>query len=254
MHDPLVVAFEIHRPWPQRSDWGGAPEERWRFKLHHDCNHNCEHEPFTRDPFPWWKPSSWSAFWTVAGQRFYFPPVVTVWHREPGGRDCGEVCPHYVRWQDKNGKWQSKVMHGWRWHVHHWHIQVHPIQHLRRWALTRCSWCGGRSVKGDYVNCSHSWDGERGPWWKGEPGLLHGDCSSVEHAHRMCLCGDPILDHDGYGNCARCGKFRGYGAEPDAADRLLAALPHGSRIPTELSPRLEQMWDERRQRREETSP
>lgn len=250
MHDPLVVAFEIRRPWPGRSDWGKPPKERWRFKLHHDCGSHCEHAPFDRDPFPWWKPSSWSPFWTVAGRRWYFPSLITIWHREPGGRDSGEVCPHYVRWRDPNGKWQSKVVRRWKWHVHHWKIQVPPLQHLRRRALTRCAWCGGRSRKGDYVNVSHSWDGERGPWWKGELGLYHSDCSSVHSAHRLCMCPDPLLRYSDYGQCALCGRFRSYGKTPDEADRVLAALPAGSRIPAELRPRLEALWKERRERRE----
>lgn len=31
-----------------------------------------------------------------------------------------------------------------KWHVHHWSIQIHPLQKLKRWLFARCSKCGGR--------------------------------------------------------------------------------------------------------------
>lgn len=224
MHDPLVVAFEIRRPWPRRDSWKPKDGPRWKVS---------------------------GAFWTLAGRRYYFPSLITVWHREPGGHDSGEVCKHYVRRQDPvTGKWSTTFLHGWKWHVHHWEIQVGPLQALRRWALTRCEWCRGRDRKGDYVNCSLSWDGPRGRWWQGEPGLYHADCSSVYGAHRLCMCADPLLRYGDYGQCAFCGRFRSYGGVPDEADRLLAALPEGSRIPADLQPRLDALWAERRKRRE----
>lgn len=163
---------------------------------------------------------------TGTGHRWRWPPVITVWHREPGGHDFGTVC-HPRDW--------------WR-HLHHWRLQIHPLQHLRRWTLTRCAWCGGRSRKGDQVNFSSSWDGPSGRWWQGEPGLRHHDCDTTWRASRKCLCQDPVLP-DGYGQCARCSKYRTWGADVSEADRLLAALPLGSRIPAEMRPRLEGIWD-----------
>lgn len=230
MHDPDVVAFAVRRPWPRRDSFR-APTAGRR-----------------------WKATFRSPFWTVAGRGLYFPPIITVWHHEPGGRDSGQVCKHYARTQDpQTGKWSSEIKHGWRWHVHHWRIQIHPLQRLRRRVLTRCAWCSGRDHKRDYVNVSHQWDGPSGRWWRGEPALFHGDCSSVASAHRLCLCADPLLRYDGWGQCAVCGKYRSYGQVPDGADRLLAALPEGSRIPPEMRPRLETLWSERRARREAAS-
>ncbi|MGI5247791.1 hypothetical protein [Dactylosporangium sp. CA-139066] len=206
MHDPDVVAFDIRRPWPKRSRTYDAKPGQPRWKVGH-------------------------AFWTVAGRGLYWPTLITVWHREPGGKDSGEICKHYVRWRGDDGKWQSKILHGWRFHIHHWRIQVHPLQTLRRWALTRCSWCGGQSRKGDHVNISHQWDGPRGPWWRGEPGLFHRDCSSIERAHRTCLCADPLLTHGSYGRCAMCGKGSSFGRTElqIAQARVLAAVPAGQR-------------------------
>lgn len=149
-------------------------------------------------------------FVTFAGRRFYFPGIITVWHHEPGGKDSGEVCKHWRT--NRDGK--RVPDRSWRWHVHHWHIQVRPLQALRRWALTRCAWCGGPSRKGDAVNVSHSWDGPRGRWWQGEPGLYHHWCSSAKTAWNTCTCDQPDLGSHlsgqprDYGPCTRCGRFR----------------------------------------------
>jgi hypothetical protein len=189
MHDPLVVAFQMRRPWPRRS---------------------------------------------LAGRRrWYWPPIVTVWHREPRGRDSGEVCRHY-RHDTDTGK--TTILHGWRWHVHHWRIQIHAVQELRRRLLTRCAWCGGPHRKADPVNISHQWDGPRGPWWRGERGLYHWECSSIQHAHAMCVCDDPLTAYDGHGRCALCGKSRSYGQSQRHVDRarIVARTPTGQRMPDDV--------------------
>lgn len=256
MHDPLTVAFEIRRPWPRRDRSQDSirpcrpdkPFPRWRFKLHHDCaacNPDERAEHAGKRIFPWYRPSSWTPFWTVAGRGFYWPALITIWHSEPKGRDSGEVCRHYTRTQNAAGKWTSKIHHGWRWHVHHWRIQVLPLQSLRRWALTRCTWCGGKSRKGDRVNISHSWDGPRGHWWQGQPGLYHHDCSSIATAHRTCLCAAPITEHEKYGRCARCDRFRPYGRQPTAMDLLLSDIPAGQRDPAVYAT-VSRMWESAR--------
>lgn len=220
MHDPLVVAFEIRRPWPRR-----------------------EKHPLTRHTGRW---EIQGAFWTLAGLHLYWPSLITVWHVEPRGHDSGTVCPHFRRYRDEDAEWQTKVLHGWRWHVHHWRIQVHPLQELRRRLLTRCAWCGGRSTKANPVNVSHQWNGPRGKWWQGAPGLYHHGCSSIEYAHRLCLCDDPGLSSGDYGQCAFCGKFRGWRKVPDAADRLLAAVAPGTPMTSELRAQVEPLWAARR--------
>lgn len=194
MHDPLVVAFEIRRPWPKCS------------------------RPRNGDGTP--APPSW-----------YWPSIITVWHHEPGGHDSGEICKHYRRDPVGDGEHRITVTNAWRFHVHHWRIQVHALQTLRRRVLTRCAWCGGRSSKHDPVNVSHSWDGPRGHWWRGEPGLFHGDCSGIQAAHETCVCEDPILEHDGYGCCARCAKYRAFGSTEERLERArrLQAIPAGAR-------------------------
>jgi ribosomal protein S14 len=191
MHDPLTVAFEIRRPWPETADWrtkqAARDGIRWRFN---------------------------SPFWVLAGRGLYFPSLITIWHRDPSGYDH-TTC----------------TRRGWKFHVHHWRLQVHPFQHLRRRLLTRCAWCGGRSAKGDSVCVSHTWDGPRARWWRGEPGLFHADCSAIKSAHSTCACETPALDSRNYGRCAVCGRFRpiSFTDANLARVRELQSVPQGGR-------------------------
>ncbi|MGW0578599.1 hypothetical protein ACWD25_22120 [Streptomyces sp. NPDC002920] len=230
MHDPLTVAFEIRRPWPERSTLPAAGDKavRWRIRLHHDCGTWCADDPAHREgAFPWWKPSSYSAFWRLNGRDYYFPSLITVWHREPGGRDGLTVCGKRV--QRRDDMWRFR--RSWRWHVHHWKLQFRTYQRLRRRFLTRCAWCGGRDRKGDRVNISHRWDGPRSRWWQGEKGLFHHDCSSIKSAHSTCVCVRPVFDSGIYGRCARCTLFRPFGFTDAnlARARELHTVPPGER-------------------------
>jgi hypothetical protein len=190
---------------------------------------------------------SWSPFWNVAGVEYYWPSFITVWHVDPSGFDSNEDCPY-------SGNWQ--------WHVHHWKIQIHPLQQFRRWALTRCEWCGGRSRKGDYVNISHQWDREKGPWWKGERGLFHSDCSSISSAHNQCAChldlGGPWennLSGCPYGLCGTCGKHRGWQSEHtprDDMNRLMQTIPVGGRDAV-ITAEVSRVWRNHRSSMKESS-
>lgn len=140
MHDPLTVAFEIRRPWPSPDSYRTKQAARTGER---------------------WRVGG--PFWVLAGRGLYWPALITVWHRDPSGYD--DTTCRRTRW---------------RLHVHHWRIQVPPLQQLRRRLLTRCARCGGRSVKGNPVNISHQWDGPRGRWWQGEPGLFHHGCSATQ--------------------------------------------------------------------------
>lgn len=62
----------------------------------------------------------------------YHPALVTVWHVDPHG-DRG-----YPR-GNPNDKRRL-----WRFHLHHWQVQIHPWQDFKRWAFERCAYCGLR--------------------------------------------------------------------------------------------------------------
>lgn len=222
MHDPMIVAFEIRRPWPQRSSMRRANTKRWSVGS--------------------------SPFWILAGREYYWPGLITVWHVDPSGYEAFHDCP-------RSSKWQL--------HIHHWKVQVHPLQHFRRWALTRCEWCKGKSRKGDVVNHSQQWDNEKSPWWKGERGLFHSECSSISSAHRQCACdeatGGPWEDElsgYAYGNCATCGKFRGWqphdsrGNPRDAVNRLLQTIPAGHRDEAKMEA-VRGMWRDYRENQDQ---
>jgi hypothetical protein len=214
MHDPMTVAFEIRRPWPQRRQGRRLSEKRWKIGR--------------------------SPFWIIAGTEYYWPGLITVWHVDPSGFDSNEDCPYSGRWQ---------------WHVHHWRLQIHPLQHFRRWALTRCEWCTGKSRKGDAVNISQEWHRDKGKWWSGERGLFHQDCSSISSAHKQCVCrldeGGPwesTLSGCPYGPCATCGKYRGWQKDTtprDEANRILQTIPKGQRDSAKTAA-VSKLWREHR--------
>lgn len=54
-----------------------------------------------------------------------------------------------------------------RWHIHHWRIQVHPLQQVWNWLFTRCSKCGGR----------FHWNETRYVAWSGNA-VWHDRCQS----------------------------------------------------------------------------
>lgn len=191
MHDPLTVAFGIRRPWPKSVGYRTRQA--------------------ARDGVRWRLGAPYAV---LAGRGLYFPSLITVWHRDPSGYD-DTTCRRKR----------------WRLHVHHWRLQIHPFQQWRRRLLTRCTWCGGRSVKGDAVNHSHSWDGPRARWWQGERGLFHADCSAIKQAHSTCVCARPVLDSGIYGHCARCDRFRPFGFTDAnlARTRELQSVPQGGR-------------------------
>lgn len=191
MHDPMTVAFEIRRPWPRRD------------------THRTEQAVRTSER---WKIGG--AFWVLAGRAVYWPCLITIWHRDPSGYD--DTTCRGMRWQ---------------WHIHHWKIQIAPLQQLRRRLLTRCTWCKGRHTKKDPINVSHQWDRARGRWWQGETGLFHRDCSMIQSAHNTCVCLDPSLQHRDHGRCSSCGRARSFGMTAGVLDRKreLARIPHGHR-------------------------
>lgn len=62
-----------------------------------------------------------------------------------------------------------------RWHVHHWRLQVHPIQDFKRWAWSRCAGCGKRFRWG-YAPVTGQWDSDGPRWFRGETGKYHHEC------------------------------------------------------------------------------
>lgn len=54
-------------------------------------------------------------------------------------------------------RWDQKWWRHPRWHIHHWQIQIHPVQKIWNWLTRRCCKCGKRFK---YNECPiGSWDG-----------------------------------------------------------------------------------------------
>lgn len=131
MHDPMVVAFEVPAPIPCRKKWRDARsgQPRWTPGRRRRTNEENLGEPVYR----WYRPAGWEP--KLAGRAFGLRTFATVWHVEPGGHDSGEVCKHWI---------DGKHSNAWRWHVHHWSIQVIPYRRVRNWLFQRCGECGRR--------------------------------------------------------------------------------------------------------------
>lgn len=132
MHDPMIVAFEIKRPWPKRN----MQSRVWKRR-----------------------------FWFDG----YLPALVTVWHVDPevGGDDdsCG------IMKRDHKGRSGHYKLFT---HVHHWKIQIRPLQKLRRWLFTRCYVCGKRLPYGYSPVCDRSgWNSEKPGFMQSEFGVRH---------------------------------------------------------------------------------
>ena len=180
MHDPMVVAFEIRRPFPRRHPRKvreGQP--RWELKVRRK---HAKDDP-RWNPKRWWNPRYWSPFQVAFGREWYFPSLVTVWHVEPKGHDSGTICKHWNRWQDDTGEWHAKSINRWRWHFWHWHIQIPPVQTVKRFLFERCIECD-RRFPWNYSPVSHQWDHDRPKWFRINKLAYHHECSSLVHARR----------------------------------------------------------------------
>jgi len=169
MHDPMVVAHEIPSPIPHRQKWSEKHYDggRWGFTRRRRTNAENLGEPVYR----WWRPRGWT--FALGGRVYALGILATIWHIEPGGRDSGDVCKHSKK--DRAGNWQAD--RSWKWHVHHWHIQIPWLQAWRRRLFDRCAECGRKGSP----NVSFQWDSPGIGWrkWRSMPGLYHGQCASL---------------------------------------------------------------------------
>lgn len=68
----------------------------------------------------------------------------------------------YRAWKRFHRKWYQHP----RWHIHHWSIQFHPWQQLKRRYWDKCCVCGKRGFKGSAMG---DWDGTK---------LWHQECDN----------------------------------------------------------------------------
>lgn len=172
MHDPMVVAHEIPSPIPRRKKWLERTGRRWGFDVSRRTNRANRGER----TYPWWRPRGYTL--RLAGRAYGLGSLATIWHVEPGGRDAFEVCKRTTRW---------------KWHVHHWRIQIHALQSLRARLFDRCAECGRKGRP----NISHQWDSPRIGWrkWRSQPGLFHMECSALVQLRRQRSTDEDLMRH-----------------------------------------------------------
>lgn len=203
MHDPMHVAREVRRPWPNRP-WRGRPDRARRPSGHRRLGPiNIRARAAGRSRWRGRLYFSW-AIWHIGGRSWYFPGWLTVWHVDPE-RDGTSSCRNAARAKRqtaiKRHAFFAAAWWDWWWrhydklHVHHWRIQLPGLQRLRRWLFTRCETCGERFPYGYSpvriaVSGAHerkrrkTW---RDRWLRGERDLHHGgpnrgkDCSALAH-------------------------------------------------------------------------
>lgn len=60
----------------------------------------------------------------------------------------------YRNWKRFHRKWYQHP----KWHIHHWNIQFHPFQNLKRRYWDKCCKCGKRGFRSSAIG---DWNGER---------------------------------------------------------------------------------------------
>lgn len=171
MHDPMTVVFEIKNPLVKPSQYGYRPSfiTVWHVDPERDgTDDSCDW--FGRHLSP---DEHEAAMDLVANEIDNLNPYFKGWHEG----DVESVLT--AQWRKARKFYSPRPW--WkhpRWHVHHWQLQIHPLQHLRRWLFSRCERCGQRFPWG-YAPVSRNYVHRH--WWQGESGLYHHDC---ENLHR----------------------------------------------------------------------
>lgn len=167
MHDPMVVAWEVPAPIPRRYKFD---DHKWGGRSGIERRRGTGAQNLGRPIYRWWRPAGYRV--AVRGRAFRLRRLVTIWHVEPNGADTGTICKHWVAGKHKTA---------WKWHIHHWHLQVPILQQIRRYLFERCELCG-RRYPWNYAPISHQWDRQRdGHWWNITKGAYHHECSSLVH-------------------------------------------------------------------------
>jgi hypothetical protein len=63
-----------------------------------------------------------------------------------------------------------------RFHFWHWKIQIHALQNFKRWAFSRCEYCGKGFGFGESP-CTYSWNNTGPLWFRSEKNIHHSGCS-----------------------------------------------------------------------------
>lgn len=200
MYDPLTVAFDIKYPWrayrrgthPPGSFldtyhntfitiWHKDPEKRRRGMPYGRGDDTCDWSGRSRRMNPREEALTKALddlLHTLGNPPFY--PNVKLYGREPHKiGENGEHVDRGVIGQVELAWYAWRRHHGFRWHprwhVHHWRLQIHPAQELKRFLFSRCADCGGRFKWGE-SGWTNQWDSGGPRWFRGERDFHHMGC------------------------------------------------------------------------------
>jgi len=205
MHDPMTLAFGIKWPfeidiWHVDPETDGTddscgwfkpkltPEQREKLLKDSECNAHC-----LQQIFKVWNDQNRleiiydiyrSAKWNLYGERLkakdyqeILDLALNTWDNIKVHGPAGQE--EYNRMILNMGRLIMRQRRPWwrhpRWHIHHWRIQIHFTQRLKRWLFSRCAACGGRFSWG-YCPVSNRWNGTGPMWFKSEEGIFHHEC------------------------------------------------------------------------------
>ena len=192
MHDPLTVAFEIRYPWPwHRRVSGGVDLGRpllltiWHvdparnYVGKHSADDSCDWSGSSR-PLNVKEYGIVKALWdleSVVGNRPVYGSDLYPSLENPGalGTPFEALQLAVYGWRRRDRRWWQHP----RFHVHHWGIQIHPLQKFKRWAFSRCTVCGGRFAWGE-APISGAWNSTGPLWFRSEVNARHGSCSATD--------------------------------------------------------------------------
>jgi len=174
MHDPMTVAHEIRRPWADKKPMMGG------FRYYPSLVtiwHVDPEKDGTDDSCDWFYRNLTEQERAAALEMR--TNVNTVNHpRCLFGTISQEDQEHILLLQWRAARDYYRPRPWWqhpRWHIHHWKIQVHFVQALKRFLFSRCAKCG-KGFPWNYAPISSSWSGGGPRWFRGEPNVFHHGC------------------------------------------------------------------------------
>lgn len=180
MHDPMTVAHEIRRPWPDKKS---KLDPNWKYYPSLVTIWHVDPETDGTDDSCDWFYSDFTKEERAAALALITNEFdnLNLYFRDMDPRDKEWVMLAQWRMARQFYKPRPWYKHP-RWHIHHWKLQWHFGQALKRYLFSRCSRCGKR-FPWNYAPMSDSWNGTGPRWFRGERGVYHHECGSSANRH-----------------------------------------------------------------------
>lgn len=150
MHDPNTVAFEIPRPWPEKSKVLGWHWPALITIWHRDPEKDGDEDSCNFSGFHKTGETGWCG--------------VVLDDYKTLSEDQQRVV-NFIWWAFKSKLTERRWWQHPKFHFWHWRIQIHALQQLKRFLFSRCTKCGKRFTWNDAGgHVIGTWDG-RGPQW-----------------------------------------------------------------------------------------